>query len=220
MQFNGGNDRYGAENSLALQAVYPETRYAKGGDVHIAYQVIGDGPRDLVPVPPFVSHIEHYWEEPSLSRFLNRLASFSRLILFDKRGTGLSERVPTNALPGLEQRMDDVRAVLDAVGAQRTALFGSSEGGPMSALFATTYPARSAALILYGTFASTIRDAGYPWAMDPNQRRRLIELVGSIGTPGGEPRCGSHAASAERSNRHPRNPVRDSRANARRPSVG
>ena len=79
--------------------MYPETRYAKSGDVHIAYQVVGDGPRDLVFVPPFVSHIEHYWEEPSLSRFLTRLSSFSRLILFDKRGTGLSDRVPTNALP-------------------------------------------------------------------------------------------------------------------------
>jgi pimeloyl-ACP methyl ester carboxylesterase len=157
--------------------VYPETRYAKSGDVHIAYQVVGNGPRDLVFVPPFVSHIEHYWEEPSLSRFLTRLTSFSRLILFDKRGTGLSDRVPTNALPDLEQRMDDVRAVLDSVGAQRAALFGPSEGGPMSALFAATYPERSTALILYGTFASTIRDSAYPWAMDPEERRRLIEAM-------------------------------------------
>ena len=116
----------------------PETKYAKSGDVYIAYQVVGDGPRDLVFVPPFVSHVELYWEEPSLVRFLHRLASFSRLIVFDKRGTGLSDRVSNNALPDLEQRMDDVRAGLDAVGSQRAALFGPSEGGPMSALFAAT----------------------------------------------------------------------------------
>jgi pimeloyl-ACP methyl ester carboxylesterase len=155
----------------------PETKYAKSGDVYIAYQVVGDGPRDLVFVPPFVSHVELYWEEPSLVRFLNRLASFSRLILFDKRGTGLSDRVANTALPDLEQRMDDVRAVLDAVGSQGAALLGPSEGGPMSALFAATYPERTTALILYGTFASTIRDAAYPWAMDPEERRRVIEAM-------------------------------------------
>jgi len=155
----------------------PETKYAKSGDVYIAYQVVGDGPRDLVFVPPFVSHVELYWEEPSLVRFLNRLSSFSRLILFDKRGTGLSDRVAHNALPDLEQRMDDVRAVLDAVGSQGAALLGPSEGGPMSALFAATYPERTTALILYGTFASTIRDAAYPWAMAPEERRRVIEAM-------------------------------------------
>jgi pimeloyl-ACP methyl ester carboxylesterase len=155
----------------------PETKYAKSGDVYIAYQVVGDGPRDLVFVPPFVSHVELYWEEPSLVRFLNRLASFSRLILFDKRGTGLSDRVSHHALPDLEQRMDDVRAVLGAVGSQGAALLGPSEGGPMSALFAATYPERTTALMLYGTFASTIRDAAYPWAMDPEERRRVIEAI-------------------------------------------
>jgi pimeloyl-ACP methyl ester carboxylesterase len=155
----------------------PETKYCKSGDVFIAYQVVGSGPRDLVLVPPFVSHVELYWEEPSLVRFLHRLASFSRLIVFDKRGTGLSDRVSNNALPDLEQRMDDVRAVLDAVGSQKAALFGPSEGGPMSALFAATYPERTTALILYGTFASTIRDSAYPWAMDPEERRRVIEAI-------------------------------------------
>lgn len=155
----------------------PETKYCKSGDVYIAYQVVGSGPRDLVLVPPFVSHVELYWEEPSLVRFLHRLASFSRLIVFDKRGTGLSDRVSNNALPDLEQRMDDVRAVLDAVGSQKAALFGPSEGGPMSALFAATYPERTTALILYGTFASTIRDSAYPWAMDPEERRRVIEAI-------------------------------------------
>jgi pimeloyl-ACP methyl ester carboxylesterase len=157
--------------------IMPETKYAKSGDVYIAYQVVGDGPRDLVFVPPFVSHVELYWEEPALVRFLSRLASFSRLIVFDKRGTGLSDRVSHTALPDLEQRMDDVRAVLDAVGSQRAALFGPSEGGPMSALFAATYPERTTALILYGTFASTIRDAAYPWAMDPDERQRLIATI-------------------------------------------
>jgi len=155
----------------------PETRYAKSEDLHIAYQVVGQGPSDLVLVPPFVSHVEHYWEEPLVTRFLTRLASFSRLILFDKRGTGLSDRVPPDRLPTLEQRMDDVRAVMDAAGSERAALFGPSEGGPMSALFAATYPERTTALILYGTFASTIRDASYPWPMDPAERQRMIEAI-------------------------------------------
>jgi class 3 adenylate cyclase len=153
----------------------PETRYARSGDVYIAYQVVGDGPRDLVFIPPFVSHIELYWDEPALAQFLLRLASFSRLILFDKRGTGLSDRVSNDALPGLEQRMDDVRSVLDAVGSREAALLGPSEGGPMAALFAATYPKRTTALILYGTFASTIRDADYPWTMDAEARRRIIQ---------------------------------------------
>ena len=154
-----------------------ETHYAKSGDLHIAYQVVGGGASDLVLVPPFVSHVEHYWEEPTVARFLTRLASFSRLILFDKRGTGLSDRVPPDRLPTLEQRMDDVRAVMDAAGSERAALFGPSEGGPMSALFAATYPERTTALILYGTFASTVRDATYPWAMDPEERRKVIEAI-------------------------------------------
>jgi class 3 adenylate cyclase len=154
-----------------------ETRYAKSGDLHIAYQVVGEGSHDLMVVLPFVSHLEHYWEEPTVARFLTQLASFSRLILFDKRGTGLSDRVPPDRLPTFEERMDDVRAVMDAVGSQRAALFGLSEGGPMSALFAATYPERTSALILYGTFASTIRDAEYPWAMDPEERHKLIEAI-------------------------------------------
>ena len=115
----------------------PETRYTKSGDVNIAYQVVGKTPRDLVLIPGWVSNIEVFWEEPSVVRFLTRLASFSRLILFDKRGTGLSDRVTD--MPGLEVRMDDVRAVMDAVGSERAALFGYSEGGPMCALFAATY---------------------------------------------------------------------------------
>ena len=131
----------------------PETKYAKSGDVHIAYQVVGDGPLDLVFVPGWVSHLEHSWEEPSNARFLHRLASFSRLIMLDKRGTGLSDRVSINELPTLEQRMDDVRAVMDAVGSQRAALMGVSEGGAMTALFAATYPERTTALVLYAANA-------------------------------------------------------------------
>jgi class 3 adenylate cyclase/alpha-beta hydrolase superfamily lysophospholipase len=142
----------------------PETRYAKSGDVHVAYQVVGEGAVDLVLVHGWISHLEHQWEDPSLARFLDRLASFSRLILFDKRGTGLSDRVADSALPTLEQRMDDVRAVMDAAGSTRAALFGVSEGGPLSALFAATYPMRTSALIMYGAYAKWIRDADYPWA--------------------------------------------------------
>src|SRR5204862_4880544 len=120
-------------------------------DVHIAYQVVGDGPRALVLVPGFVSHVEMWWDEPHCARFFQRLASFSRLILFDKRGTGLSDRVAEQ--PTLEQRMDDVRAVMDAVGSEQAAVFGVSEGGAMSVLFAATYPERTSALVLYGAMA-------------------------------------------------------------------
>ena len=142
----------------------PETRYAKSGKVHIAYQVVGDGPLDLVLVPGWVTHLEYQWQEPLQARFLERLASFARLILFDKRGTGLSDRVAEDALPTLEVRMDDVRAVLDAAGSSRAALVGISEGGPMCALFAATYPERTAALVICGSYAKWMRDADYPWA--------------------------------------------------------
>lgn len=129
----------------------PETKFALSGDASIAYQVLGQGPLDLVMVPGFVSHVEYAWEDPAYARFLQQLASFSRLILFDKRGTGLSDRI--TGIPTLEQRMDDMRAVMDAVGSQRAALFGVSEGGSMSILFAATYPERASALVLYGTIA-------------------------------------------------------------------
>jgi pimeloyl-ACP methyl ester carboxylesterase len=126
--------------------------YAKTADgVHIAYQVIGEGPVDLVWVMGWTSNIEAIWEEPNLARFLSRLASFSRLILFDKRGMGMSDRVSDVQLPSLETRMDDVRAVMDAAGSERAIVYGVSEGGPMAMLFAATYPARTIALILYGT---------------------------------------------------------------------
>ena len=141
----------------------PETRYAKTADgVHIAYQVAGDGPVDMVFVMGWVTNLEAMWDEPNFARFLGRLASFSRLILFDKRGVGLSDRVPEDRLPDLETRMDDVRAVMDAVGSERAVVFGVSEGGPMSMLFAATYPERTIALVLYGTQADfTIREPAY-----------------------------------------------------------
>jgi pimeloyl-ACP methyl ester carboxylesterase len=131
----------------------PQTRYARSGDCHIAYQVVGKGPLDVVFVPGFVSHVEHAWDEPRLAHFYRRLASFARLILFDKRGTGMSDPVPVQQLPTLEQRMDDVRAVMDAVGSKRAALVGVSEGGPLGLLFAATYPDRTAAIVIIGTFA-------------------------------------------------------------------
>jgi pimeloyl-ACP methyl ester carboxylesterase/class 3 adenylate cyclase len=130
--------------------VRPETRYAKSGDVSIAYQVLGDGPFDLVFAPGSVSNLEFGWEEPTLERFYHRLASFCRLIIFDKRGTGVSDRV--SGVPDLETRMDDVRAIMDAVGSERAAVLGYSEGAAMAALFAATYPQRTPALVLYGTF--------------------------------------------------------------------
>ena len=155
----------------------PETMYARSGDVNIAYQVIGDAPLDLVFVMGWVSHLEYFWREPSFARFLLRLASFSRLILFDKRGTGLSDRVPINQLPTLEQRMDDVRAVMDAVGSEHAALCGVSEGGPMCSLFAATYPEKTLALVMIGTYAKRIRDAEYPWGPTAEQREHFFEVM-------------------------------------------
>ena len=155
----------------------PTTRYAKSGDYSIAYQVVGDAPLDLVYVPGFVSHVEHAWEDPDFALFLGRLASFSRLILFDKRGTGLSDRVPVQKLPTLEERMDDVRAVMDAAGSEKAALFGVSEGGPMSMLFATTYPERISALVLYGTYAKRVRGDDYPWAPTIEEHRENLDAV-------------------------------------------
>jgi pimeloyl-ACP methyl ester carboxylesterase len=152
-----------------------QTRYARSGDLSIAYQVVGDGPFDLVYVPGWVSNIELMWEEPGLAGFLERLASFSRLILFDKRGTGLSDPVPTDGLPTLEERMDDVRAVMDAAGSERAALLGHSEGGNMCVLFAATYPERTTALLLVGSYAKRLRSQDYPWAPTVEQRAREIE---------------------------------------------
>ena len=153
----------------------PETQYARSGEVNIAYQVVGDAPLDLVFVMGWVSHMEYFWREPRFAKFLMRLASFSRLILFDKRGTGLSDRVPIHELPTLEQRMDDVRAVMEAVGSEKAALVGVSEGGPMCSLFAATYPEKTLALVMIGTYAKRICDDEYPWAPTTEQRQHFFE---------------------------------------------
>jgi class 3 adenylate cyclase/esterase/lipase len=131
-----------------MQAV---TQYAKSGDIHIAYQAFGDGPINLVMVPGFVSNVESYWDQPDFARFLDRLGSYARVVTFDKRGTGMSDRVAE--LPGLDQRMEDLRAVMDAAGIDQAALLGISEGAPLSVLFAATYPDRCRALVLYGSFS-------------------------------------------------------------------
>lgn len=136
----------------------PETRYAKSDGVSLAYQVVGDGPHELILVPGFVSHVEVAWEQPRLAHFLSRLASFSRLIVFDKRGSGMSD--PVDHPPSMEQRMDDIRAVMDAAGSRRATLFGVSEGGTLSLLFAHKHPERTQALVLYGSWARRL--AGPP----------------------------------------------------------
>jgi len=159
-------------------------QYARSGDVNIAYQVCGNGPVDLVFVMGWVSHLEYFWKEPSFARFLSRLASFSRLILFDKRGTGLSD--PVTRLPTLEQRMDDVRAVLDAVGSRHAVLLGVSEGGPMCSLFAATHPRQTDALIMIGTYARRLRAPDYPWAPTREVREAFFkEIVEHWGGPVG-----------------------------------
>jgi class 3 adenylate cyclase len=167
--------------------VIRKTRYARASDgVSIAYQVLGDGPRDLVWVPGWISHVEAAWEEPTLARFFERLATFSRLILFDKRGTGLSDRVAETQLPTLEQRMDDVRSVCDAVGSEQAALFGVSEGAPMCLLFAATYPARTTGVIVFGGYARRQQTSDYPWgASDVQQQAFLEEIERDWGGPVG-----------------------------------
>jgi len=154
-----------------------KTQYARSGDVHIAYQVHGHGPLDIVYVPGWVSHVELAWEEPTLAQFLGRLASFARLITFDKRGTGLSDRVSNDRLPTHEERMDDICVVMDAVGSKRAAFFGFSEGGVICALFAATHPERTVSLALFGTFARRIWSPEYPWAPSPEARQAEYELI-------------------------------------------
>jgi class 3 adenylate cyclase len=147
-----------------------DTHYARSGDIRIAYQTVGQGPLDLVFIPGFISNLDLYWDEPSMAHFLSRLSAFSRLILFDKRGTGLSDRL--GDLPTLEERMDDVRAVMDAVGSTKAALLGISEGGAMSMLFAATYPERTQALILYGTYADF-----HTWVLPPDRFEQFLEKI-------------------------------------------
>ena len=160
------------------------TRYADSDGVNIAYQVHGGGELDLVFVPGFVSHVEVIWEHPAAARFLRRLASFARLIVFDKRGQGLSDR-PGNP-PTLEESMDDLRAVLEATGCERPSIFGISEGGPMSMLFAATYPEHVSSLILYGTYARMVKAADFPLGIPPEALDRTAAMMrrewgGSVG---------------------------------------
>ncbi|HEU4353109.1 MAG TPA: adenylate/guanylate cyclase domain-containing protein [Burkholderiales bacterium] len=155
----------------------PLTRYALSDDVNIAYQVVGDAPLDLVFVMGWVSNIDEFWTEPMFATFLRRLARFSRLIVFDKRGTGLSDRVDEKNLPTLEQRMDDVRAVMDAAGSKRAVLFGISEGGPLCSLFAATYPERASALLMFGTYARAMYAPDYPWGRTEEWVRDWTDMI-------------------------------------------
>jgi pimeloyl-ACP methyl ester carboxylesterase len=167
----------GGTRAVIVQGVLPETRYAKSGDVHIAYQVVGDGPLDLVLVHGWVQSFDGMWEIEPVRRFYERLASFSRLILFDKRGVGLSDRVPIDDLPTLETRMDDMRAVMDAVGSERAAVLGHSEGGAMCGLFAATYPERTQALVMANTSARTAWAPDYPIGAREEEIEEIIELI-------------------------------------------
>ncbi len=155
----------------------PEVRYTRSGEVNIAYQVVGNAPLDLVFVMGWISYLEYFWTEPSFSRFLRRLATFARVILFDKRGTGLSDRVPLDQLPTLEQRMDDVRAVMEAVGSERAVLCGVSEGGPMCSLFAATYPEKTIALVMVASYARRLQGEGYPWGPTEADRDLFLEEI-------------------------------------------
>ncbi len=153
----------------------PETHYVKSDDVHIAYQVVGEGPFDLLFVPGFVSNVEAIWRSPEQAAFFRRLASFSRLILFDKRGTGLSDR--SSQVFTLEQRMHDVQAIMDAVGSKQAALFGISEGGPMSLLYSATYPERTSALVLYGTYAKRSWAPDYPFGWTDERWQTVLDDI-------------------------------------------
>jgi class 3 adenylate cyclase len=155
--------------------VAPVARYAKSGDLHIAYAVEGDGPIDLVWVPPWISHVEYLWAEPTLERFGKRLTQFARVITFDRRGSGLSD--PFFGTPTLEEQMDDVLAVMDAVGSEQAAICGTLEGGPMAALFAATHPDRVSALVLYASFARATWAPDYDWAWPAEQRDREMDAL-------------------------------------------
>lgn len=156
----------------------PETHYAWSGDISIAYQVIGEGPVDLVVVPGWVSNIDLFWEEPSFVRFFHGLTAFSRVLLFDKRGCGLSDKVLH--APTLEERMDDVLAVMDAVGSERASLFGYSEGGSMSSLFAATHPERTEALIICGGYARKLKAADYQWGISEEENEAYFESLPNV----------------------------------------
>jgi pimeloyl-ACP methyl ester carboxylesterase len=154
-----------------------ETHYAKTGDIHIAYQVVGDGPVDIVFLAEFWHTIEVQWDQPELAAFLERLASFGRLICFDQRGSGLSDPVALGELTSLEPWMDDVHVVMDAVGSQNAVLFGIGGGGTMGMLFAATYPQRASALVLVNSFARLSRAPDYPWGRGPEQEDEVVDVM-------------------------------------------
>ena len=155
----------------------PQTRFARSGDVHIAYQVFGDGPMDLLVCGSWQSNVEGRWEVPLMARFLRRFAAFARVIIFDKRGVGLSDPVPLTQLPSLEEWMDDVRAVLDDAGSKRTAIYGALDGGVMAMLFAATYPERVAALILEHCYAKVGRAPDYDIGVPDPLLAQMPELI-------------------------------------------
>jgi pimeloyl-ACP methyl ester carboxylesterase len=148
-----------------------DVKYAKSGDVHIAYRVFGDGPRDLVLIPGTLSHADLYWEFPVNQYLLKRLTSFARVIVFDKRGQGLSDRIAEQTL---EERIGDVRAVMDAADSSRATIYGWSEGGSMSLMFSATYPERTSSLVLCGSFASIKAE---PWAVDQERWARFLHQL-------------------------------------------
>ncbi|MGI9556658.1 MAG: alpha/beta fold hydrolase [Solirubrobacterales bacterium] len=158
----------------------PETRYARSGEYSIAYQVVGDGDRDVLYLPGFASHLDLVWEDPDHARVLERLSSFSRLILIDRLGTGLSDRLPAGEVSTLEQRMDDVEAVMSAAGSERAALLGWSEGAALAALYAASHPERVSSLVMYGGFARILRGGDHPWALDPDFFEQWVEGIHEI----------------------------------------
>ena len=174
-----------------------QTKYAKSGDVHIAYRIFGDGPYDIILLPGTLSHVELYWELPANEYMLKRFASFARVIVFDKRGQGLSDRVAEQTL---EERIGDLRTVLDATGSKRAALFGWSEGGPMSLMFAATYPERISTLVLFGTFASMKA----LWAQNPEGFEQFLGVLEALWGEGvlvsfnAPSRCNDKASNAPR----------------------
>jgi pimeloyl-ACP methyl ester carboxylesterase len=163
--------------AASTTAATPRVSYARSGNVNIAYQVVGNGPIDIVFVMGWVSHLEYFWNEPSFASFLTRLSSVSRLILFDKRGTGLSDPVPISELPALDQRIEDVQCVMDAVGSRRAVLMGVSEGGPLCALFAARHPEMTAGLIMIGSYARRLRAVDYPWGPTADERDQFCETI-------------------------------------------
>ena len=153
----------------------PETSYATSGDVSIAYQVMGDGPFDLILVPGIISHVEYFHELPGYTRFLHGLAGFARVITFDKRGGGMSDRI--TGVPTVDERMDDVRAVMDAVGSERAVVYGFSEGAALSAVFAATYPSRTQALVLQGGLIRVVSSADVPGLLSEDAFEPMVDLM-------------------------------------------